>query len=91
MLTYASQCTLMSQIYGEEVFQTGLSPSFTSSFFAQQQRETIPACVIQPSSSHQVSEALQILSRHNCHFAIKSGGHGMYNQLHMFDEIWGLE
>ena len=34
-----------------------------------------PACVIQPSTPQEVSIAIQIIGKYECHFAVKSGGH----------------
>jgi FAD/FMN-containing dehydrogenase len=55
-----------------------LPESFNLTYFSQQQREVIPACVILPSSAKEVSQALSIIKDHQCHFAVKSGGHGMF-------------
>lgn len=35
----------------------------------------IPACVVQPTSAEEVALALKTITQHQCHFAVKSGGH----------------
>ncbi|KAM3067986.1 hypothetical protein ACMFMF_009353 [Clarireedia jacksonii] len=37
-----------------------------------------PKCFFSPSSEADIASALSLLSRHNCSFAIKSGGHGIW-------------
>ncbi|KAE8150283.1 FAD binding domain protein [Aspergillus avenaceus] len=39
------------------------------------QQEVRPACRIEPSNASQVSQVLDILVNHWCHFAVKGGGH----------------
>jgi FAD/FMN-containing dehydrogenase len=51
---------------------------FQSAYFSQQQRELTPECVVFPTSSEDVSHILQIVKPHDCHFAVKSGGHGIF-------------
>ncbi|PMD66410.1 FAD binding domain-containing protein, partial [Hyaloscypha bicolor E] len=46
-------------------------------YFSQQQREVVPACVFLPASAEDVSQALRSIKEHQCHFAVKSGGHAM--------------
>jgi len=50
---------------------------FSETYFSQQQREVVPACVFLPESADDVAIALGIIKEHQCHFAVKSGGHAM--------------
>jgi FAD/FMN-containing dehydrogenase len=43
-----------------------------------QQGFIVPACVIRPSTTEEVSLALKTITKHECHFAVKSGGHAMF-------------
>jgi FAD/FMN-containing dehydrogenase len=72
------ECTALVNILGEKTYHHTLPEWFGLSYFAQQQREVIPACVILPSSAEEVSQALGVIKDHQCHFAVKSGGHGMF-------------
>ena len=38
----------------------------------------IPACVIRPANPQDVSLAMKTIGKHRCSFAIKSGGHGLF-------------
>ncbi|KAJ3497736.1 hypothetical protein NLG97_g1682 [Lecanicillium saksenae] len=49
--------------------------SFTSSFYAVQQRKITPLCVAQPQTVDGVSMTVRAVTKHRCRFAIKSGGH----------------
>jgi FAD/FMN-containing dehydrogenase len=60
------------------VFYNTIPEGFKESFFCARQSEVTPACIIQPSSPQEVSTAIQIINRHSCHFAVKSGGHAMF-------------
>jgi FAD/FMN-containing dehydrogenase len=46
-----------------------------NSYWAQQQRETIPSCRVIPVNSDEVAKAVKALSSRNCRFSIRSGGH----------------
>jgi len=70
------QCTSLAQIL--ETYHQTLPEQFSSTYFSQQQREAIPECVILPTSAQEVSQALQVIKDYSCHFAIKSGGHGIF-------------
>ncbi|OAA76205.1 FAD binding domain-containing protein [Akanthomyces lecanii RCEF 1005] len=59
-----------------QVYQHGAIPdSFTTSFYAVQQRELVPLCVAEPRTAAGVSAVVQAVTKHRCPFAIKSGGH----------------
>jgi hypothetical protein len=73
------ECTALVNTFGEKTYHHTLPEGFSLSYFAQQQREVIPACVILPTSAEEVSQALSIIKDHQCHFAVKSGGHGMFS------------
>lgn len=62
-----------------------LPASFRASYFAAQQREVTPACIVQPRSAEDVALAVRIIGQangsgegDNCIFAIRGGGHGMF-------------
>jgi FAD/FMN-containing dehydrogenase len=74
-----TQCTALVEALGETtVFHNTIPEGFKDSYFCARQSEVIPACIIQPSSSQDVSTAMQIINQHSCHFAVKSGGHAMF-------------
>lgn len=45
-------------------------------FWAQEQAQCTPHCILQPCSSQDVADALRVLRENACPFGIKSGGHG---------------
>jgi len=45
-------------------------------FWAVEQAETTPYCILQPQSAEEVSTAIRALRKIQCAFGIKSGGHG---------------
>ncbi|OBT74256.1 hypothetical protein VF21_07402 [Pseudogymnoascus sp. 05NY08] len=48
-----------------------------SSYWALQQSELIPTCIVVPSTASEVSDAISIISTiDSCNFAIKGAGHG---------------
>ena len=48
-----------------------------SSYWAKQQSELIPSCIVVPSTTSEVSDAISIMSMiESCHFAVKCAGHG---------------
>jgi FAD/FMN-containing dehydrogenase len=49
-----------------------------TSYFSNQQRFTIPACIVRPTSAPEISSALTIITQYGCHFAVKSGGHASF-------------
>ncbi|KAL2811975.1 hypothetical protein BJX63DRAFT_422047 [Aspergillus granulosus] len=49
---------------------------FEQGYFAAQQRELRPACVVQPESSEDVSRIVRVVREYPCQFAVKGGGHG---------------
>lgn len=46
-------------------------------YFARQQRDTIPICIIQPRTAEDVSEVVKAVTAYKCPFAVKSGGHSI--------------
>ena len=73
-----NQCIELVDVLGDQAFYNSLPADFRDSLFSARQREVTPACVIRPLSSEDVSTAVKTISKHNCHFAIKSGGHIMF-------------
>ncbi|ATZ51323.1 hypothetical protein BCIN_06g07340 [Botrytis cinerea B05.10] len=67
----ALQQTLLETYYGS------IPPDFTSTYYSFQQASVVPACVIRPQTSSEVSSAMKIIRESDCQFAIKSGGHNM--------------
>ncbi|KAL2836742.1 hypothetical protein BJX68DRAFT_250339 [Aspergillus pseudodeflectus] len=55
---------------------TDLPADFAKRYFATQQQELRPLCVVQPESPEDVSRAVQVVREHQCRFAVKGGGHG---------------
>ncbi|PMD44738.1 FAD binding domain-containing protein [Hyaloscypha variabilis F] len=47
------------------------------SFYTAQQSSLVPACVFTPTSPRDLSAGLQIIKSYDCHFAVRSGGHGI--------------
>lgn len=79
LLTLA-KCRLVSEIFPQQVFLRS-TPEYTewrNLFWSQQQSESKPACILQPTSSRQVAIALLIARLWNCPFAVKSGGHAAF-------------
>lgn len=73
------QCTALLAAFDKSAaFYKTLPEDFRESYYCARQREVTPACVIRPSSSQEVSTAIQIINQHSCHFAVKSGGHAMF-------------
>jgi FAD/FMN-containing dehydrogenase len=49
-----------------------------TSYFSNQQRFTVPACIVRPTSALEISSALRTVKEYGCHFAVKSGGHAAF-------------
>jgi FAD/FMN-containing dehydrogenase len=45
------------------------------SYWALQQRETIPGCRVIPTNAEQVANVVKVLGARSCPFSIRSGGH----------------
>jgi FAD/FMN-containing dehydrogenase len=77
--TNSIQCTELVTVLGEDkAFYGSLPEDFRDSFYSTRQRDVTPACVLRPSSSQDVSEAMKTIAKHSCNFAVKSGGHAMF-------------
>ncbi|KAF2685006.1 FAD-binding domain-containing protein [Lentithecium fluviatile CBS 122367] len=50
----------------------------SSYYWSDQQRETHPQCFVTPRTTSAVSSVIQILTRHNAPFTVKSGGHSPF-------------
>ncbi|KFY61752.1 hypothetical protein V496_04910 [Pseudogymnoascus sp. VKM F-4515 (FW-2607)] len=74
-----SCCSQLSSRLGSSVAFDS-SSTYTnsqSSHWALQQSELIPSCIIVPSTTSEVSDAISIISTiESCNFAIKGAGHG---------------
>ncbi|KAG4434577.1 hypothetical protein IFR05_009933 [Cadophora sp. M221] len=73
-------CTALTSSLGNSIVHhnTSLPSTLFSGYYTLMQRSAIPLCIIHPESSQDVSEAIKIISRHSCVFAVKSGGHAMF-------------
>ncbi|KAI4871004.1 hypothetical protein F4820DRAFT_741 [Hypoxylon rubiginosum] len=58
---------------GSSVYNASLT-----SYFSAQEAEVHPSCIVSPTSSADVSSAVGTLTRLNCDFAIRSGGHSTW-------------
>ena len=81
--------TLASSLPDDVIFSCdeALLRKLMNSYWAQQEREIVPACVVQPHNVHQLSTVVTILKREGCEriiqggnkktggFAVRSGGH----------------
>lgn len=72
------QCTELVNVMREMASYTSIPADFFASFYTTRQSDVIPACVIRPLTPQDVSVAIKTISKHSCHFAIKSGGHSMF-------------
>ncbi|KAG4433634.1 hypothetical protein IFR05_010880 [Cadophora sp. M221] len=70
-------CLALVATLGDAAFYNPSSslPGFRQTFFTAIQGEVIPACIVTPTSASQVAQAISIINRHSCIFAVKSGGH----------------
>jgi hypothetical protein len=64
-------------LYGADVSQEGSSAwqNFKDNYWAAQQGELDPRCVIKPKRAEQISATVLIARLSQCPFAVKSGGH----------------
>lgn len=72
------QCgALVSSGLGGVVSYPGQSPyeESISSYFSVLEQTITPWCVVQPLNTSQVSVVVDTLVRHDCQFAVRSGGH----------------
>ncbi|KAL2831968.1 hypothetical protein BJY01DRAFT_226223 [Aspergillus pseudoustus] len=53
----------------------GLPAGFEQRYLAAQQRDLVPACMVQPESAEGVSRILQVVREYPCQFAVRGGGH----------------
>lgn len=82
-----TQCTSLSAAPRSQVHYGPLSDLvfFPASYFTAQQREVMPACIVQLQSIEDVAFAVRIIAEINsgddddmCISAVKSGGHGTF-------------
>ncbi|OBT82571.1 hypothetical protein VE02_08434 [Pseudogymnoascus sp. 03VT05] len=72
-------CAQLSASLGSSVIFNSSSEyaKSQSSYWALQQSELIPTCIVVPSTASEVSDAISIISTiESCNFAIKGAGHG---------------
>jgi FAD/FMN-containing dehydrogenase len=82
-----SQCTALVGELVSGVFHGAIPNDFAQQYHFAQAQEVVPACVIQPNSAEDVSKALRIITRHDCPFAIKSGGHSFTGASNIYQGI----
>lgn len=76
-------CRVLAQALGNKVIYPGSSGYVTSlqSYFAAQEQELTPACIVTPSNTQDVSTAIKTLASifrkdaSQGHFAVRGGGH----------------
>lgn len=74
------KCIFLTHLLGDLVSNPG-SESYVqqqSSYWSNQQVETLPACRVQPNHAKGVAATLRITSFFQCPFAVKSGGHAAF-------------
>ncbi|OJD19056.1 hypothetical protein AJ78_00928 [Emergomyces pasteurianus Ep9510] len=74
-------CRLISTLFPGQVFlkDTAQYTEWRGLFWSQQQSESKPACIFQPTSSRQVAIVLLMARLWDCPFAVKSGGHAAFS------------
>lgn len=75
-----AKCSALAAGLASQVFtpgSRGYNESLTS-YFSAQETAVHPSCIVKPLSTGDVSKAVATLTRSNCSFAVRSGGHGMW-------------
>ncbi|KAF8827915.1 hypothetical protein HHX47_DHR4000570 [Lentinula edodes] len=70
-------CTALSSLLPGQVFWPS-SDSYRaqqSSYYSGEQATMTPACRVSPNNASDVSHILKFASAHECHFAVRTGGH----------------
>ena len=80
MSDYTWQCTAIAAAFSNQTYTpTDRSTAYDqsiASYFSVQDRLT-PNCIVAPKTTRDVSKIVKLLSLGSCHFAIRSGGHGL--------------
>ncbi|KAG6988964.1 hypothetical protein G7Y79_00067g095790 [Physcia stellaris] len=72
-------CTVLALLLKNQVVHQGSSAfADENNYWSDQQKETTPACRINPSSTEDVAATLLVAEFLNCQFAVKSGGHAAF-------------
>ena len=73
------KCDVLDLVLKDKVVDAR-SPAFASenNYWSDQQKETIPACRVQPHSAKDAAITLLLVQYLNCQFAVKSGGHAAF-------------
>lgn len=69
----SNQCSELSNSFSGQY--TDSWSNSTISLWDQKQRQVVPACVVSPQTSVEVSQALRVILDNQCQFAVHSGGH----------------
>ena len=74
------QCTSLANSLPDQVYYNTDShlERLREHYYSTFQRDVVPACIFTPASAESVSQAIKIISQHQCIFAVKSGGHAMF-------------
>ncbi|KAH6645340.1 hypothetical protein BKA67DRAFT_664428 [Truncatella angustata] len=69
-------CETLASELPDRVYYEALDSNFT--IWDQKQFQTVYVCRVEPNSTDEVSEVLQVLVNNWCKFAVKCGGHSRY-------------
>ncbi|KAG8629152.1 hypothetical protein KVT40_003017 [Elsinoe batatas] len=84
----ASACAALTSIYGSDQVlaqATGSYQNFITSYYSVIQREVRPFCVFKPVDDRAVSVVVLLSRLTQCPFAVKSGGHAMFEGSSSFE------
>jgi FAD/FMN-containing dehydrogenase len=72
------QCNEILAIFPRSAWRGDSPPLEFNDFFSARQKDVIPACIVQPATPSEGSQILQTVTKYDCNFAVKSGGHAMF-------------
>ncbi|KAF4551376.1 FAD-binding domain-containing protein 71 [Elsinoe fawcettii] len=84
----ASACAALTALYGQERVLAQNTPSYTNfstSYYSFIQRDVRPFCVFKPADDKAVSVVVLLSRLTQCPFAVKSGGHAMFEGSSSFE------
>ncbi|EED12735.1 conserved hypothetical protein [Talaromyces stipitatus ATCC 10500] len=74
--TLSQCCSLLSQLYPENIFiQSSSTYDYENHHFWSATEVLDPRCVFLPDTIQKVADAVALFAEHECQFAIKGGGH----------------
>ena len=71
------QCRILESQFPNETIPSGAVS--TSSYYSKSQEAMTPACRVYAHSASEVSTMVRIASQNQCHFAVRSGGHMIWD------------